>query len=691
MGVEVQQRRRHAVRRYVTAVALAGVATLAVAIAFGQGGSHSRPAMAVAFAGLIALAESFPLLFLRSSEGEGLLLSEAFLIPMALLLSPAQVVVAFAAGAATGGLIRRASPIKTAFNVGQLVTSAGLAIGTMYLIDPLEEAGPRLVAAVLAGAIVYFAVNSTLVSRVISLVDGTSFRDVFLGGLGMRALVWGGNVSIGLIAGLVGTAYTWAVPFALVPLAMLQVAFTGHLRARRDRERMNALFGTALDAHASMGLGDVERAITAAARKHLQCRQARVSLEPPGSYELGAPIHLSEGRDRWLVVSDRDTVEPFDAANQQLLEAIAAIASPALENALLYDQMGQERRKLSNVVESSSDGIFSVDNDQRVQSWNPAMERITGFPADEVVGAKCFTVFRPRDVEGRELCVASCPGRCGRHNEALPVQVTTIDGESRWLNCTYSPMPEGGYVVVARDITAQKQVDDLKGDFLATISHELRTPLTPIQGFLQTLLRDDNAFDDSERRRFYEVMLRQSERLERLIKDLLDATSLQDSEHLFVPEEVDWETAATQVVDLFRRQDPEREFELEVQDHLPPVVADAQRAEQVLSNLISNAVKYSGAGAAVRVTIECLGNEVITTVADRGPGIPPADRERVFERFTRLGDHLTRRVGGAGLGLFIARRLVEGMGGAISVDASPEGGAAFTFSLPAYANAAHRR
>jgi signal transduction histidine kinase len=248
-------------------------------------------------------------------------------------------------------------------------------------------------------------------------------------------------------------------------------------------------------------------------------------------------------------------------------------------------------------------------------------------------------------------------------------------------------MPDGGVVVVARDVSAQREVDDLKSDFLATVSHELRTPLTPIQGFLQTLLRDDASFGDEERHRFYEVMLRQSERLERLIKDLLDATSLQDKDHLFFPEQVDWTGSATRVVELFRRQDPTRAFELHVEHDVPDVVVDEQRAEQVLSNLLSNAVKYSPPRAAVTVTIGHRDDEVVTTVTDRGPGIDPGEREKVFERFTRLGNHLTRTVGGAGLGLFIARRLVEGMGGTITVGSAPTGGASFSFTLPAAARA----
>jgi signal transduction histidine kinase len=248
-------------------------------------------------------------------------------------------------------------------------------------------------------------------------------------------------------------------------------------------------------------------------------------------------------------------------------------------------------------------------------------------------------------------------------------------------------MAEGGSVVVARDVTAQKEVDDLKADFLGTVSHELRTPLTPIIGFLQTLLRDDVSFSPEDRRRFYDLMLKQSERLQRLVNDLLDATSLNDRDHLFLPEELDWAVSARRVVDLFRGQHPDRRFDLAIGDDLPIVVADEQRAEQVLTNLLGNAVKYTPEGEPVTVTVSADAGVVVTTVCDRGPGIAPAERDLVFERFTRLGHHLTRRVGGAGLGLFIARRLVEGMGGTISVDDAPGGGAAFTFTLPVHVTA----
>jgi signal transduction histidine kinase len=243
-------------------------------------------------------------------------------------------------------------------------------------------------------------------------------------------------------------------------------------------------------------------------------------------------------------------------------------------------------------------------------------------------------------------------------------------------------MSDGGTVLVARDVTTRKEIEDEKADFLATVSHELRTPLTPIKGFLQTLLRRDRNFDANERRHIYEVMLREEGRLERLVHQLLQATSLENAEKLIVPEAIDWEaTVAKQVADA-RRQDPARDISLLVEPDLPRVVADGQLAGQVLANLLSNALKFSPTGSDIGVAVAHDGHRVVTSVADHGPGVPAVDYDRIFEKFTRLGDHLTRPEQGVGLGLFIVRRSVEAMGGSVWIDPVPGGGAAFSFSLP---------
>lgn len=662
---------------------MAGSVTLILAALAVETSAIPHPGIFLAFTAALALSWAFPLLMFREEETEALQLDEAFLVAMAILLSPFEIVLAFAFGVVAGQLARRRPIIKAIFNIGQSTAAAGAAVFVMHLAgDPGEPMGAQDLLALVAGAGTFLAVQSAFVSGIIALIERRSFKSAFLDGLGARLIVWIGNVSAGLLAGLVGHAYPWSLTFAIVPMAVLHLAFAGHLQARRDRERMNGLFQTAQKAHASMGIGDVEQSIAESARILLRCDHARFDLAPPKQSELGACFSPPGEDDRWLIVSDRRGVEPFDAADQNLLEAIVAIGAAALENASLYQQARDEREKLADVVGSSSDGIFSVDSQGRISSWNPAMEAITGFSADEMVGTRHLGALRPRDSEGHDVMINGWT-KTGIKPPA-DLQILTTRGEIRWLSCTFSPLHEGGYVAVARDVTSQKQIDDLKADFLATVSHELRTPLTPIQGFLMTLLREDGEFPPEERQNFYRIMLGQSERLGRLVEDLLEAVSLQRDEHKFMAGEVNWRYAARELVDLMRRQHPDREFTFEEQGEVPNVSADEQRSEQVLANLLTNAVKYSPQGLPIHVTIEARGLEIVTTVTDHGPGIAPEDRERIFERFTRLGDHMTRPGSGVGLGLYIARRLVEGMNGRIWVEEASTEGAQFKFSLPRF-------
>jgi PAS domain S-box-containing protein len=381
-----------------------------------------------------------------------------------------------------------------------------------------------------------------------------------------------------------------------------------------------------------------------------------------------------------IAVAARDG-RPYTERDERILDALGERVSSTLHRLSLFEAVQAEQRTLADVLGSSSDGIFSVGSDMRVRSWNPAMARLTGTSEVVAVGQHCCTVFRPRDEAGEAMFGATCPARTGDETEVL-VQLEVADGKPMWLNCAFSKMSDGGCVVIARDVTTRKQVDDEKADFLATVSHELRTPLTPIKGFLQTLLHRDHEFRDDERQHIYEVMLREEQRLERLVHQLLQATSLDHAEALVLTETLDWDAAVREQVDHVSRTDPTREYSVLIASDLPRVVADEQLARQVLANLLSNAAKFSPDGAAVGVGVAHDGHRVVTTVADRGPGVPSADRERIFDKFTRLGDHLTRPQQGVGLGLYIVRRSVEAMGGTAWVDDAPGGGAAFSFSLP---------
>jgi PAS domain S-box-containing protein len=338
---------------------------------------------------------------------------------------------------------------------------------------------------------------------------------------------------------------------------------------------------------------------------------------------------------------------------------------------------------LSDVLESSSDGIFTVGIDMAVRSWNPAVAQILGIPAEDAIGHPVGAVFRPVGEDGEARHGGADPGRTGRPEAAL-VRVEGPGGEDRWLTCTWSPLSEGGYVVVARDETERKKLQDDKDGWIAQVSHELRTPLTPIKGFLHTLQRRDDQFTGEDRQRIYEVMLREEQRLEDLVNSLLQATTLDQRGLIVVPEVLDWTTVVHEQADLYRRNDPTRAIDVRIERRVRMVVADVNLATGILANLLSNALKYSPAGSPVALDVFADGDRVVTTVADQGPGIPPGDRERIFEKFTRLGDHLTRPQQGVGLGLYIARRSLDEMGGEIWCDETPGGGARFGFSLPAH-------
>jgi len=387
-----------------------------------------------------------------------------------------------------------------------------------------------------------------------------------------------------------------------------------------------------------------------------------------------------------IAVSARADGRAYSARDERVLDALAERVSTTLHQLSLLTEVSTERRTLADLVGSSSDGIFSVGSDLRVRSWNPAMEAITGVPADRAVGEHVTASFRPVGEDGEPRTGAADPGRAGRPVPGVLLRIAA--DEDRWLTCSYAPLSDGGYVVIARDETARKKVQDDKDGWIAQVSHELRTPLTPIKGFLHTLSRRDDQLTGEDRRRIYEIMIREEQRLEALVDSLLRSTQLEAGGLVVATAEVAWADRVAEQVALAAQQDPGREVVLTgVGDGAGTVLADDGLATGVLRNLLTNALKYAEGGGPVEVAVHRDGDEIVTSVADHGPGIPRSDRERIFDRFTRLGNHLTRSQQGVGLGLHIARQSVERLGGRIWVDETPGGGATFRFTLPAPATA----
>jgi len=379
-----------------------------------------------------------------------------------------------------------------------------------------------------------------------------------------------------------------------------------------------------------------------------------------------------------IAVSARADGRPYTARHERVLDALAERVSSTLHQLSLLNEVSVERGTLADLVGSSSDGIFSVGSDLRVRLWNPAMEAITGVAADRAVGEHVSTSFRPTDEHGVPI---ADPGRRGHAVPGVLVRIEAA-GEDRWLTCSYAPLADGGYVVIARDETARKKVQDDKDGWIAQVSHELRTPLTPIKGFLHTLARRDAELTHEDRTRIYEIMIREEKRLEALVDSLLRSTQLEAGAVPITTTQVAWADVVAEQLDLVRRQDPSRTMEVVVGPGAATVLADEALATAVLANLLSNALKYAEGGGPIEVELRREGDRVVTSVVDHGPGIPRSDRERIFDRFTRLGNHLTRSQQGVGLGLHIARQSVDRLGGRIWVDETPGGGATFSFTLP---------
>jgi two-component system, OmpR family, phosphate regulon sensor histidine kinase PhoR len=244
---------------------------------------------------------------------------------------------------------------------------------------------------------------------------------------------------------------------------------------------------------------------------------------------------------------------------------------------------------------------------------------------------------------------------------------------------------EDGVVYAFRNLTEERALDELKGEFVATVSHELRTPLAAIYGAAQTLRRADVALSEENRERLLEVIALESERLTRIAGEILLANNIDSGRLQIEPHRLDVEDLLADVVDEIRTSFADREdivIEMATPDRLAPVSVDSDKLRQVLINLLDNAVKYSPDGGRVEVRVERRENGLRFVVTDEGLGIPHGEEQRIFGKFYRLDPQQTRGVGGTGLGLYICRELIRRMEGRLSVESKEGRGSTFIVDLP---------
>ena len=725
----------------VVAAATVVVALLAPAAVRSLAGGGWRAAWPpLLYAAGLVLAERFvvkvPLRNHRFSVG----VSDMVIVLGVVFLEPPVLVIATGAGIAVSQLLFEPQPVKRLFNVPQYILSVTVAAAcAAALVDLLEhselfggqpQAGvfrPALAVVWVVAMAAFFLVNHSLVSTVVSLSTGQGFVQSWLRAAPVAAADWAASIAYGLIIAALLVHDQALLPLLIVPIGLTFLGNRAWARSLAQGQRMHSLYaaGRAL----SNRLGDT-RAWEAFARQVadvLNCEGAavflgrdedgvldvvstdatdRLTVPPsPSAWEQAAKGWASRaGWPRYAMVpmeADGQVVgfaaafgprvdADFAGDDTETLLTLANQGAAALVNEELYRAAENERAQLRDIVGHSSDGIYTVGPDRTVKSWNAAMVALTGYEEDEAVGQKCFNLLRARDADGVDMCAADCPilaAAASGHEEVRDASVLNKEGLARWIRYAHAPIvaADGDMdadVVVVRDVTRERQTDELKNDFVASVSHELRTPLTPIKGFLMTLLREDRDFAQDRRREYYKLMLLQSQRLERLIEDLLEVTRLEAGAGLVDATAIDAVDLVRQVVDRFTSEDPDRTVHVVAPDHAVYCRGDWMRVDQVLGNLLSNALRYAPPHEPVEVRLVPQGREVVFEVRDWGPGIPIDEQSRIFERFHRVGHYMTREPGGAGLGLYLAKRLVEAMGGRIWVSSRLGHGSVFSFALP---------
>lgn len=340
------------------------------------------------------------------------------------------------------------------------------------------------------------------------------------------------------------------------------------------------------------------------------------------------------------------------------------------------------------VVEASPDGVVIVDPDRNVLRINHVMAEVAGISAPEATGMACSELFGCH-ADGEALtCGDVCPFERA-FGGSEPVEDVTIESrngsEVNRLVGSFTKASAGNdsfAVGSLRDITSAKEMEELQDDFVSIVSHELRGPLTAIKGFVQTLLRKSDQLPEETREEFLVTIDQQADYLNQLVEDLLNVSRI-DSKRLGTQaKEIDLPGRVDRLVNDFRPKWGGRKVIVTSEAGLPMVEGDPKKVDEILINLIDNAIKYSPEGGEVRVTVNADDGHIVVSIEDSGIGIAPDDAARLFQKFHRIATPETAEIGGTGLGLYIVKGLVEAHGGRIWLDSAPGVGTTFTFTLP---------
>jgi len=409
---------------------------------------------------------------------------------------------------------------------------------------------------------------------------------------------------------------------------------------------------------------------------------------------LCVPLLLKDKVIGVLNISKLEEGPSFTQGDLEFVSILGSEAAIAIENARLYREAIEEKRKTETVLEGTFDGLIVIDNDMRITSFNTEAETITGHAASQVLGRRLTEVL------GAEIGGQESPLRMAMEagQRVSPIE-TTIPGRLgvRDVLEGVTPLHDArgevfGYLLSFADITRLKEVDRLKSSIVANVSHELRAPLASIKAYTELLLDELEGDDRDLRQRFLKVIDRETDRLTGLIGDLLDLSRLEAGQFVMKKEPLHMGEIVADIFGLFDIQAQERKISLhtDVQPDLPPILADRELVTMLIKNLVGNAIKFSHDGGRVDVVARetCpefnrrKGANLILSVIDQGVGIPADDLPHIFEKFYRVWSTTESGIEGVGLGLVLAKEAAEAHGGQIEVESELGVGSRFIVTLP---------
>ncbi len=688
-------------------------------------------------AGFVLLAAVGELAYVRVRHGtttEDLTFFEAVLVAGAITLPPLHAIGAALLGLLLASMAQRRDWPKTLFNLGSYAVSTSALIVIFRMLNAGHDwFSLRSVLALVTATLVFALLNVALLSLVLHVVTGVDPREFLTDEWRLSGFMAVGGVGVGMVAVILAQQAPALLPFAALPALALWYAYGAAAQHAEARERNRWLVtlggalaqqgrGTSLLEDACEAVRQVvgapesrivlpsppdtalqawEREALAAVRDVPGPRAMEPDELPPG-WRTGVATRLDVGGAASGALLLGSTTRyrrsrigrtrgwSLEEADAPVLGALVAAVGSATRAGVTFDALVEETAKLSAVVDNTSDGIAVVDESGHVRLWSQTMARMTGVEAAELAALPNIS-HAPEIVQ--ELVRASWNTEDRASGTPAPVQVHLVRADGEQLDVSVatvrvressasSDTPTWVSILTVHDETRERRVERMKTDFVATISHELRTPITPIKGYAHLLATRGDRVPPEKRQQALQTISDRADHLSRLVDDLLMASRVSDGTRLAVEMGVeDVSDVVGQAVasfpalaDRIRTDLPEAPV---------PVQCDRVRAVQCLSNLLGNAEKYTPGDAPIDVRVDVDPMQVHIHVRDHGPGIPPDQRDKVFQRFYRMEDPFTMRTGGAGLGLHIARELAIAMGGGLTLQAPTDGpGALFVLHLP---------